>query len=254
MEVFLREGLCALRTNARRRAMSRATALIIIFGIIIAAVISIIAAVLIFSPKAGGSGYNFDGITTPQDYAVFAGNRTASDGRISMTLNSYQIVNTTEVNFTAKFLDAEFVMINATIKNLGNGNATILTSFHAYWVNKSNPAAGIDGNGMIIANASLPKAEFPNSTYPDYVAGSGAVPLYPGQTMTMWLLFIMGGLYMYPPPSPNEIAPMIRLVGLSYTEFLYGGNIASDRSTICYPVSYPCAHLKVELIALNPSS
>jgi hypothetical protein len=178
-----------------------------------------------------------DGIQVESGYTALAGNRTVSDGRISITVNNYHFEEAENIDFVPSLAlvpTAVFILVNVTVVNVGPGNTSIGPS----WVFMQN-GSSIIGNTNFVYNASFPVGVYPNQTYPENVGG---IYLPPGKETTFWYLF-------YVPYSESlglsGVEPTITLKALVYYEQFYGGNYEGDGG-----YSGSSQDLKVQFIVL----
>lgn len=189
------------------------------------------------------------GVVPIEGYDFVGGNGTASDGRVSITVNGYRIVNASTIAWVnepccpSPSVRASLLMVDATIKNIGSGNTSV-SPFFSYWENKTTGQITYADIGP--HNASFPAGDSPNMTFPTYLSGSVAPALGPKQSLRMWLFF---QIYLPGPQQPTVKAmnSTLKFVGLMYLEHEYGGDILQNRVLSCHP--NPCQQLSTELFA-----
>jgi hypothetical protein len=181
---------------------------------------------------------SIDGIAVESGYTAVAGNKTVSDGRISITVNNYHFEEAKDIDFVPNLSvspTAVFMLVNVTIVNVGSGN----TSIGPALVLMQNGSSTI-GNTNYVQNVSFPVGTFPSQAYPE---NTGGIYLPSANSTTFWYLF-------YVPYSESVglsgIAPTVTLKALVYYEQFYGGNYEGDGS---YGGHWE--DLKVEFIVLR---
>jgi hypothetical protein len=180
---------------------------------------------------------SIDGIPVESGYTAVVGNKTVSDGRISITVNNYHFEEAGDIDWVPPLpvVPTEvFMFVNVTVTNVGGGNASIIPA----WVVMQNGSSTI-GNTNFVWNVSFPVGVFPNQTWPD---NTGGIYLPPGKAATFWYLF-------YVPNSDSlglsGVAPIVTLKALLYYEQTYGGIYEGDGS-----YRPPWQDLKVQFIVL----
>ena len=179
---------------------------------------------------------SIDGIPIESGYTAVVGNKTVSDGRISITINNYHFEEAKDIDFVPSLPavpSSVFMFINVTVANVDSGNTSIGPSF-AYMQNGSS----IISNTNFVRNISFPVGMFPNQAYPE---NSGGIYLPPTKATTFWYLF-------YVPYSESlglsGVSSTVSLKALVYYEQFYGGDYLGDGA---YTGS---KDLKVEFIVL----
>lgn len=156
-------------------------------------------------------------------YQIVAGNNSATDGRLEITLNNYYFEN-------------GFAYVNATFQNVGNGDA-----FYQPAVLEIANGLNTYSNGELFLNETFSN-EFPNMTVPDYTH-YGGFNLAPGSSSTYCVVFS----FQFVPNMGNGS-------GYAVKQFMafergYGGTYEGQNAYAC-----PCENTMVEFIILpnNP--
>ena len=135
---------------------------------------------------------------------IIPGVATATDGRLAITIDSWLVANNNYTEFPGNgYPDNEyFLVVNLTIANLGNGNASVPSGFVSATVSEA---------GMNVSN----------SWFRAHSNRSGEVTLpnnlFPGSTESGWWAFYMPGA-----------GPSASLLLLDYWETYYGGTYLGD--------------------------
>ncbi len=212
---------------------------VLIVVILIAAVAYVYAA---SQPKLPASCAN-DTRFTESDFSNYVcGTGSASDGRLSITVNNYDFSQGRDIPFQPPGSvgpSEVFLLVNATITNVGDGNTSIGPSFEVQVITSGGESTE---NGEYGDSVTFPN-EYPNSSLP---IPNGGVYLPPKASLTAWLLF-----YIPTTASANN-QTTISLSGyalqhLMYREYYYGGDF-SNGGFSCGP----CQNPKVEFIITVP--
>lgn len=211
---------------------------ILVVVLVIALIVMTIIAYLVYTNTRNTSPSSIDGIVIESGYTAVAGNKTVSDGRLSITVNNYHFEEAEDIDWFPSLPvtpTAVFMFVNVTVGNVGSGNASVSPA----WVFMQN-GSSIIGNTNFVWNVSFPVGVFPSQAYPDN--SGGGIYLPPGKEVTFWYLF-------YVPYSESlglsGVAPKMTLKALVYYELLYGGNYEGDGA-----YSGSAKDLKVQFIVL----
>jgi hypothetical protein len=156
---------------------------------------------------------------TEKSFGYVCGRQSASDGRLSITLNGYRFADGSSIDWqcpasfhngssTSCSISGFFLLVNATIQNVGSGNASVGPTFQ---VSLSNAAGAPVKNGELGANASF--SGHPDASIP---SESGSVYLPPGAVVSYWLIFNLPGVN-------QSDTPNLGLQYLVLRELSYGG-------------------------------
>ena len=205
-----------------RRLPARRRNLIVLLVLIVLATTIIAFTAYVTIRNTPTSPSSIDGIPVESGYTAVVGNKTASDGRISITVNNYHFEEAMNIDWVPPLPvspTAVFMFVNVTVTNVGGGNTSIIPA----WVVMQNGSSTI-GNTNFVRNVSFPVGVFPNQAYPD---NAGGIYLAPGKEATFWYLF-------YVPYSESlglsGVVPTITLKALLYYEHSYGGTYKGDGS------------------------
>jgi hypothetical protein len=225
---------------ARRTLLATAAAMVaVILGVAVAATAS---------PQQSLSP-SCDALSvTPKNYpfaessfAYVCGQQSVSDGRLSVTLNGYRFADGSSIDWQCPAgshngsssscpVSGFFLLVNATIQNVGSGNASVGPSFQV-WM--SDTAGSPVENGELGANASFP-GQHPSSSIPSV---DGGVYLPPGAKASYWLIFNLPGV-------SQRDTPDLTLKYLVLRELSYGGEWEGG-SFACGPCETPDVQLIV---------
>jgi hypothetical protein len=152
-------------------------------------------------------------------FGYVCGRQSVSDGRLSITLNGYRFADGSSIDWqcpaafhngssTSCSIPGFFLLVNATIQNVGSENASVGPTFQ---VSLSNTAGAPVKNGELGANASF--SGHPDASIP---IESGGVYLPPGAIASYWLIFNLPGVN-------QSDTPNLALQYLVLRELSYGG-------------------------------
>jgi len=184
----------------------------------------------------------------PVGAATACGNGSASDGKFTVTINSYRIESVEDVNFSTpphSNGDGPFLLLNVTMMNIAAGNVSIGPGLMAaYLSNGLGPNLVTEGS-VYGANATFPDT-YPNRTIDGI---NGGINIAPGSRADFWIIIYTPDL------SPINIVQdrnsyQLRYVTYQGTEF--DGSWDGHGAYNCMG-SNPCEMLKVDF-AINASA
>jgi hypothetical protein len=223
-------------------------ALVFIVVIVIVALVVAATAFLVSSPNQFSTSCTSLGIGSatyhnPEPgFEYVCGRTSVSDGRLLITLNNYRFAGGSSIDWvcsgavingsTECSSSDVYLLVNATIKNVGEGNASIGADFY---VSLNNSVGQSVGNGEYGTNAVFP-GQYPNASVP---AQNGGTYLPPGGRVTYWFIF-------YVPNTGLKDTQNLRLQYLDWTEIGYGGTWMENGGFRC-----PCQDTHVHLVVLG---
>ncbi len=179
----------------------------------------------------------------PAGWSYVCGFSSVSDELLNITLNNYRYADGRYIQF---YYDNNtvFLLVNVTIRNVGNGNAPITAGWYVLFQNRSSSiptsTTTVFGNGLFLNNANFSQL-YPSGSFPKV---NGGVNLVPGQRYDVWLIFDV--------PSPHltiNSSALHQLVvsQLMYFQGGYSGQYQGGGGYIC-----PCQTVDTELIVIPP--
>jgi len=199
-----------------------------------------------FSASCTSLGIDSTTIPNPDPgFNYVCGQTSVSDGRLSITLNNYHFADGGSIGWVCSEAVANgssgcsssgvYLLVNATIRNVGNGNASVGPDLYFRLNNTMGPAIG---NGEYGANAEFP-GQHPNASVP---AEGGGTYLPSGGGATYWFIF-------YVPNVALKDTANLKLWYLSLPEWQYGGTWEGNGGFGC-----PCVDTHVQLVVLDTSN
>jgi len=221
-------------------------ALLVIVSLGVAAIAFLVSIPNPFSASCVSLGVDSATFPNPDPgFTYLCGQTSVSDGRLSITLNSYHFANGGNIDWVCSGVvingssgcssSGVYLLVNATIRNVGNGNASVGADFY---VQLNNSVGSAIRNGEYGANAVFPGLH-PNDSVP---AENGGTYLPPGEGATYWFIF-------YVPNVALRDIPNLKLWYLSWPEWEYGGTWEGNGGFRC-----PCMDTHVQLVVLDASS
>jgi hypothetical protein len=222
--------------------------LLVIVSLVIASTAFLVSNSSPFSASCVSLGIDSTTVPNPNPgFTYVCGQTSVSDGRLSITLNNYHFANGGSIDWACSGATSVingssgcsspgvYLLVNATIRNVGNGNASVGADFYFHLNNSMGSAIG---NGEYGANAVFP-GQRPNASVP---AQNGGTYLPPGGGATYWFIFYVSNVAL-------KDTPNLRLWYLSWPEWEYGGTWEGNGGFRC-----PCVDTHVQLVVLDTPS
>jgi hypothetical protein len=220
--------------------------LVVIVTLVVAATAFLVSNPNPFSMSCVSLGIDSATFPNPnQGFTYVCGRASVSDGRVSITLNNYHFADGASIDWVCSGAvingssgcssSGVYLMVNATIRNVGGGNASVGADFYFHLNNSMGSAIE---NGEYGANAVFP-GQRPNASVP---AQSGGTYLPPGGVVTYWFIF-------YLPNIALKDTPNLKLWYLSWPEWEYGGAWEGSGGFRC-----PCMDTHVGLVVLGTAA
>jgi hypothetical protein len=178
---------------------------------------------------------------TENGFSYACGLQSTSDGRLRISLNNYHFADGNAIQWqcSGAVLNGSascsssgiYMLVNATIENVGSGDAPIGPDFRVL-LNESD--GHTVGNGEFGANAVFP-GQVPDTSV---TSVSGGTYLPPGGTANYWFIFYIPGVTLAGTQS-------LTLRYLVWPEWSYGGTWSNGG------FSCPCESPQVQLVVLN---
>ena len=131
------------------------------------------------SPSCSALGVTFSDLPASGPGVQYScGRGTVSDGRLSITLNNYHFAEGASIEGVGG--QGVYLLVNATVENLGDGGAHMWNYFSVTLTNGTAPAADF--------SARNPSAVFPGQ-FPNTSAPASPAELPPHSSATYWFLF-----------------------------------------------------------------
>ena len=239
------------RTHTEGRALATGRrkwifiVLLLIVSMVIAATAFLVSNPNPFSASCVSLGIDSDTFPNPNpSFTYICGQTSVSDGRLSITLNNYRFADGGSIDWVCSGAvingssgcssSGVYLLVNATVRNVGSGNASVAADLYVQLNNTAGPAIA---NGEYGANAVFP-GQRPNAAVP---AQNGGTYLSPGGGTTYWFIFYMPNVAL-------KDTPNLKLWYLGWPEWEYGGTWEGNGGFRC-----PCVDVHVQLVVLDTS-
>jgi len=220
--------------------------LLVVVLLVVAAIAFLVSNHSPFSASCASLGIDSAAVPNPDPgFTYVCGQTSVSDGRLSITLNNYHIADGGSIDWVCSGAvingssgcssSGIYLLVNATVRNVGNGNASVSADLYVHLNNSMGSAIA---NGEYGANAVFP-GQHPGASVP---AQNGGADLPPGGVATYWFIF-------YVPNITLKDTSNLKLWYLGWPEWEYGGAWEGNGSFAC-----PCVDTRVQLVVLEAPS